>query len=36
MSNIVNKAVKETNQMLKLNIEIGCSIEFGNNYAECH
>jgi len=33
---IAEQAIIETNQMLKLNIELGISVEFGSNYAEVH
>jgi DNA polymerase I-like protein with 3'-5' exonuclease and polymerase domains len=33
---VVKKAIKQVNEELKLNIEIKCSISFGNNYYECH
>lgn len=33
---ITEQAIIETNQMLKLNIELGISVEFGPNYSEIH
>jgi hypothetical protein len=30
------QAMKETNETLKLNVEINISIDFGYNYAEVH
>jgi DNA polymerase I-like protein with 3'-5' exonuclease and polymerase domains len=33
---ILEQAMVETNEQLKLNIEIGISVDFGNNYGECH
>ena len=30
------QAMKETNETLKLNVEINISIDFGFNYAEVH
>ena len=30
------EAIKETNNELKLNVELGISVDFGNNYAEIH
>lgn len=35
-TNKVNNAIKSINEELKLNIEIKCSIDFGNRYSECH
>jgi len=32
----VNKAIQQVNEELKLNIQIGCSIDFGKDYTECH
>ena len=32
----LNEAVIDMNKELKLNVEIGISISFGNNYADCH
>ena len=29
-------AMKEVNQILKLNVEVGCSVAFGNSYADIH
>lgn len=33
---IINKAIEMTNNKLKLNIQVACSVEFGNTYASCH
>ena len=30
------EAIDETNKELKLNIELGISIDFGSNYAKIH
>jgi hypothetical protein len=32
----LNQSIKETNEQLKLNIELGISMDFGLNYAEIH
>ena len=32
----LNKAIEITNQVLKLNVPLGISIDIGNNYAESH
>lgn len=32
----VNVAINQTNATLKLNVIVGCSADFGFNYAECH
>lgn len=32
----VNTSIKELNEELKLNVTIGCSIDFGRNYSEAH
>jgi hypothetical protein len=32
----LKEAMEETNKEIKLNVEIGISISWGNNYAECH
>ena len=32
----VNNAVEEVNQEVKLNVTIGCSIQFGERYSDCH
>lgn len=32
----LNKAILETNEILKLNVPLGISIDFGDNYADCH
>ncbi|MFA9239439.1 MAG: DNA polymerase [Candidatus Paceibacteria bacterium] len=36
ISEILKIAMKQTNNKLKLNIEIDCSIEFGETYSTCH
>ncbi len=33
---ITNKAIEKVNEELKLNVEIGCSIQTGNTYADTH
>ena len=33
---ILKDAMEKTNEELKLNVEIGCSVDWGFNYAECH
>lgn len=32
----LKKCIKETNDMLQLNRELDCSVDFGNNYGEIH
>ena len=32
----LNKAIAITNEVLKLNVPLGISIDIGNNYAESH
>ena len=32
----INNAMAKTNALLKLNIEIGCSTQFGQRYSDCH
>lgn len=32
----LREAMEETNKEVKLNVEIGISVSWGNNYAECH
>lgn len=34
--NKVLQCIEEVNEELKLNVKIGCSIDFGENYSECH
>jgi DNA polymerase I-like protein with 3'-5' exonuclease and polymerase domains len=34
--NILEKAMENTNNSLKLNIQINFSAQFGDNYADCH
>lgn len=36
VQNIINQAITLTNNRLKLNVEVGCSVQYGNSYAECH
>lgn len=36
ISKILMEAMDKTNNLLKLNVEIGCSIDFGVRYSECH
>lgn len=33
---ILKEAMVQTNRDLALNIEIGISVDFGQNYGECH
>lgn len=33
---ILYKSMKKVNDLLKLNVEVDISVDFGNNYAECH
>lgn len=33
---ILRKAMQEVNEKVKLNVEISISVDFGNNYADCH
>jgi DNA polymerase I-like protein with 3'-5' exonuclease and polymerase domains len=33
---ILHSSMRETNEKLKLNVEITISIDFGSNYSECH
>ena len=32
----VVKAMQKTNDFLKLNVELGCSIQYGQKYSDCH
>lgn len=32
----INKALENVNNELQLNVKIGCSIDFGTDYTECH
>lgn len=32
----INKAIDQVNEELQLNVKIGCSIDFGLKYSECH
>ena len=36
IENILFDCIKLANEKLQLNIEIGISVDWGNNYAECH
>jgi len=36
LEKLLKEAMVETNKELNLNIEIGISVDFGNNYGECH
>lgn len=36
VAEILKTAMKKTNELIKLNIEIDCSIDFGNSYKDCH
>ena len=36
ISTIIKDAIRKTNKLLKLNVEIQCSIEFGKTYSTCH
>jgi DNA polymerase I-like protein with 3'-5' exonuclease and polymerase domains len=36
IKNIINKAMELTNEELKLNVQMGCSVEFGHRYSEVH
>lgn len=36
LESILKEAMIETNKEIKLNIEIGISVDFGKNYGECH
>jgi hypothetical protein len=36
VNKIFKESIKEVNDKLKLNVEINISIEWGQNYAECH
>lgn len=33
---IINKAIELTNEQLRLNVPVGCSVQFGENYANVH
>lgn len=35
-SKIINDAMTKLNNHLKLNVTLGCSIDYGRNYAEVH
>jgi len=34
--NIMHNSIKDLNQLLKLNVDLGMEAQFGNNYAEIH
>lgn len=36
VTSTLRQAMKEVNEMLNLNVEIGISVDYGNNYAVCH
>ena len=36
VENILKEAIKETNEEVKLNVPLGISIDFGDNYAQIH
>lgn len=36
VSQKIKKAIALTNEELKLNVEIGCSMDFGKSYLDCH
>jgi hypothetical protein len=36
VSDILNLSMKQTNEEIKLNVEIGISVDWGLNYADCH
>jgi len=36
IKNKLNQAIVKTNQILKLNVPLGISIDIGKNYAESH
>lgn len=33
---LIAKAIELTNEKLKLNIQVACSAQFGDSYADCH
>jgi len=33
---VIDEAIRLTNEKLKLNIKVACSAQWGKNYAECH
>lgn len=33
---VLNDSMVKTNNLLKLNVEIGCSVDFGTDYSQCH
>jgi DNA polymerase I-like protein with 3'-5' exonuclease and polymerase domains len=33
---VLRKSMQEVNDQIRLNVEIGISVDFGNNYADCH
>lgn len=36
VTELLNQAIKETNEQLKLNIELGISMDYGDSYADVH
>lgn len=36
VSQKLDKSIDETNEELKLNIQLGISKDFGNKYSDCH
>lgn len=36
VTKILHESMEKVNQFLKLNVEIGISVDIGSNYAECH
>jgi DNA polymerase I-like protein with 3'-5' exonuclease and polymerase domains len=33
---LISKAMQQVNDKLKLNVKVGCSVQFGRSYSECH
>ena len=36
VSDCLSKAIKKANDDIKLNVEIGISMDWGQNYGDCH
>ena len=36
ISNILKESMEKVNKIVKLNVPLGCSIDFGKNYADVH
>lgn len=36
VESIINKAIEETNEEIKLNVPLGCSMDFGIRYSDIH